>query len=857
MKKLRYAILSAGIAAAMTVNSQMPYQNPTLSPDERAADLCSRLTLEEKVALMMNTSPAIERLGIPAFEWWSEALHGIGRNGLSTVFPSCIGMAASFDDDMISKVFESVSDEARAKNTEARRRGELAKYRGISFWTPTVNIFRDPRWGRGQESYGEDPYMNGRMGLRVVRALQGPDDARYRKLLACAKHFAVHSGPEKIRHSQNIVDIEPRDLWETYLPAFETLVKEGNVRQVMCAYNRVEGEACCGSDRLLHQILRDYWGYDGIVVSDCGAISDFYREGRHGVSPDGQAAAALAVLSGTDVECGGIYNKLPQAVKRGDIKEADIDVSIKRLLAERFSLGDFDPDSLVGWTRIPLDVVSSDEHIALARQMGVEQCVLLKNDGVLPLKRNDKVMVMGPNANDSIMMWGIYYGQPAHTVTILEGMNAAAGRTLPYTAGCSITSMTGNASVMDIFTSSDGSKGLKATYWNNTDMSGAPVAETVYSAPIHKDTGGNTAFETGVDLTNFTLSMKGSFVADRDETLTIVHNNDDGMRIIVNGDTVFNRWRQDRLNFRNLPLKVKKGNRYDIQADYMQLDGEGTFNFDLTRAHNTSIEELLQAAKDVDIVVFAGGISPTYEREEAKVSEPGFDNGDRTSIELPQCQRDIIAALAGAGKKVVLVNCSGSAVGLTPESNHCNAILQAWYAGQQGGHAIADILYGNENPSGKLPLTFYTGDSQLGDFEDYSMQGRTYRYLREKPLYPFGHGLSYTTFEYGTPTYAGSKVSVDVKNTGARQGTEIVQLYIKRPADKEGPNKTLRGYCRVDLAPGETKRVEIDMPRDNFEVWDEKSMEMAVIPGEYEIYVGPSSEDSLLKKISVNIAPNL
>lgn len=853
IKHLFTAAVLAGLPAFMSAQL-LPYQNPSLSAEERAEDLCKRLTLEEKALLMMNSSPAIERLGIPAFDWWSEALHGVGRNGLATVFPSCIGMAASFDDDLIEEVFTAVSDEARAKNTLARREGKVGKYKCLSFWTPNINVFRDPRWGRGQETYGEDPYMNGRMGLRVVKGLQGDGTDKYYKLHACAKHYAVHSGPEKTRHQFNIDNLPARELWETYLPAFKMLVQDGNVQQVMCAYQRFEGDPCCGSDRLLNSILRYKWGFDGLVVSDCGAIGDFYRPGRHGVSKDAEAASALGVLSGTDVECGSVYKNLPAAVRRGDIKESDIDVSIKRLLKGRFELGDFDPDSIVSWTSIPLSVVNSEAHRELARKMGREQMVLLKNNGVLPLSPdNKKIMVMGPNASDSTMQWGIYYGQPGHTVTILEGLNKRTGRSLPYSRACAVTQMTDRESVFPALRNSKGGQGMEASYWNNLDMSGKPAVETVYTAPIQLDNGGNTVFAPGVNLTNFTTRIKGTYTADRDETLNIVFNNDDGFRIIIDGDTVHNRWKTDPLNFREREFKVKKGQKYDIEVNYMQLEDDATLNFDILRTRDVTPADAVAAAKDAEVVIFVGGISPAYEREEAKVREPGFDDGDRTSIELPAPQREIIRALHEAGKKVVLVNCSGSAVALTPEDEICDAILEAWYPGEQGGHAVADVLFGDYNPSGKLPVTFYKNDSQLPAFDDYLMAGRTYRYMKDAPLYPFGFGLSYTTFDISKPSYADGKVKARVKNTGKVAGTEIVQVYMRRPSDTAGPNKTLRGYTRVDLAPSESRDIEIDFPRELFENWDEASQEMRVVPGEYELMVGSSSADKDLRTIKVKI----
>ena len=884
---------------------QLPYQNPDLPVEQRVEDLLSRLTLEEKTKLMMNGSPAIERLGLPQFDWWSEALHGVGRNGLSTVFPSCIGMACSFDDALLEMIYNAVSDEARAKNTQLRREGKpVGKYQSLSFWTPTINIFRDPRWGRGQESYGEDPYMNGRMGSAVVRGLQGPGE-KYYKLLACAKHFAVHSGPEKTRHHFNIEDLPARDLWETYLPAFRDLVQKAGVEEVMCAYQRFEGDPCCGSNRLLQQILRKDWGFQGLVVSDCGAIGDFYRQGRHEVSKDSKAAAARGVISGTDVECGSVYRNLPDAVRRGDISEEQINTSVRRLLRGRFLLGELDPDSLVPWTNIPTSVINNKDHRELALLMAREQMVLLKNkslpnpskggalEPVLPLSKSyhHKVMVMGPNAADSLVMWGIYYGQPAHTVTALEGIETRLGRQVPYQQACDITSMTENQSIFDLMRDANGQPGMSARYWNNTRMAGPTAATATYTSPLHFDNGGNTAFAAGVELTNFTASYKGTFTAEKTEELQMVLANDDGLRIIVNGDTVQNRWNENRLTHATRKLKVIEGQQYTIQIDYMQLEGGATLGFDIQRHNETTVSQVVERARDAETVIFVGGISPLLEREEANVNLPGFDGGDRSSIELPQCQRDILRALHEAGKKVVFVNCSGSAVALTPELETCDAILQAWYPGEQGGNAIAHVLFGDFNPSGKLAVTFYKSDAQLPPFDDYRMaphpsipspqrggagvgsEGRTYRYFRGEPLFPFGYGLSYTTFKIGNASvraleyvddntnaarpdsakYQAFNISVPVTNTGDVEGAEVVQVYLRRPADTAGPLKTLRGYQRVNLKPGQTKTVTIAMARDDFETWDETTNTMRVIGGEYELMIGNSSADKDLQTVRVNL----
>lgn len=857
MKQRKLLIFAAILYAVAGGAQTLPYQNPNLSAKERATDLCGRLTLEEKASLMQDQSNAIPRLGIPQFAWWSEGLHGVGRNGFSTVFPSCIGMAASFDDALLERIYTAVSDEARAKNTAQRRKGSVGRYQGLSFWTPNINIFRDPRWGRGQETYGEDPYMNSRMGLAVVRGLQGPAGHKYAKLYACAKHFAVHSGPEKTRHHFNIEDLSPRDLWETYLPAFKNLVQIGGVKEVMCAYQRFEGEPCCGSNKLLRQILRDEWGFRGLVVSDCGAISDFWMPGAHGVSPDARTASAKAVLSGTDLECGSNYQTLPEAVKAGAITEEQIDRSVTKLLEARFELGDFDPDSLVEWTRIPESVIACQAHKDLALTMAREQMVLLHNkDNTLPLEKDaSKIVVMGPNAADSTMMWGIYYGQPTHTVTVLEGIRNKLGPGVRYVKGCDITTMTENESIFGQMTGRDGKAGMSARFWNNSRMEGTPVYEGSYSSHPQFDTGGNTVFAPGVALTGFSARFDGKFTARKTETLSIRCLNDGRMRLIVNGDTLAVKHNMDEVRLEETQLKVKAGTTYDIRLDYVQFGTGASLGFDVSRIRLLTIPEVTNAVRDAGTVVFIGGISPNLEREEAKVTEVGFDNGDRTSIELPAVQRDLLKALHEAGKKVVLVNCSGSAVALTHELQTCDAILQAWYPGEQGGTAVADVLFGDYNPGGKLPVTFYKDDSQLPPFDDYDMANRTYRYFKGAPLFPFGYGLGYTTFKVGTPAYdaASGKITVKVSNTGKRDGVEIVQAYMRNTADTAGPLKSLRGFARISLNAGETKTVEIDFPRKSFEGWDVETNTMRVVPGRYDIMVGTSSADKDLNKISVEI----
>ena len=725
-----------------------PYKDPNLSAEARAKDLLGRLSLQEKAQLMEHTSPAIERLGIPAFNWWNEALHGIGRNGTATVYPITMGLAATWDDALVERAFSAASDEARAKNNIARQNGRIRQYQCLSFWTPNINIFRDPRWGRGQETYGEDPYLTTKMGLAVVRGLQGAQGdegieygskGQYRKLLACAKHFAVHSGPEYNRHSFNLELLPERDLWETYMPAFKALVQEGDVQEVMCAYHRFDGEPCCGNSRLLNDILRKEWGFKGLVTSDCWAINDFFNKSNHGTSDSKESAIATAVIAGTDVECGGTFRSLTDAVAQGKITEEKIDESLLRLLKARFELGDFDSEDLVPWKKIGPEVIANEEHHQIALDAARRSIVLLQNkQNILPLAKETKVAVIGPNANDSVMMWGNYNGFPRHTVTILEG-----------------------------------------------------------------------------------IKQKGNVVGSMKAC-----------------DLVENMGRQSR--------RGNEGPARDYgHDDALQVNTED--------ATNTTDKDVLDCVKDADVVVFVGGISPRLEGEEMRVTLPGFRGGDRTSIELPQIQRNMLKMLHDAGKKVVFVNCSGSAMALVPETSTCDAIVQAWYGGEAGGEALADVLYGDCNPTGRLPITFYRSTDQLPDYESYEMKGRTYRYMKEAPLWYFGYGLSYTTVRYGAPTYKNGTVSVSLTNTGKRDTEELVQVYINKQGDTDGPRATLRAYQRVTIPAGKTMQVAIPLPRTSFEWWNTNTNTMNVSAGTFNVMVGPSSNPTDLKSVAVTI----
>ncbi len=854
MKKTILIVSALFISAIASAQALLPFQDPALSADERADDLIRRLSIEEKASLMMHQSKEIKRLGVPAFQWWNEALHGVGRNGVATVFPITMGMAASWDEALLYNVFNAVSDEGRAKAQAAKNSGRVRQYQGLSFWTPNINIFRDPRWGRGQETYGEDPYLTSRMGVAVVKGLQGPDDAKYRKTLACAKHFAVHSGPEWNRHSFNVEDLPERDLWETYIPAFKALVQEANVEEVMCAYQRIDGDPCCGNNRYLRQILRNDLGFKGLVTSDCWAINDFFNKGAHEVVSDEESAVAMSLRAGTDVECGSVYTNLPEAFASGKITEEEINESLKRLIVARIKLGDFDVDGIVEWTKIPESVIACDEHRNLALKMAQESIVLLQNkNSILPLsKSGQSIAVLGPNANDSTMLWGNYNGFPKHTVTILDGIKSKASN-VTYIPGCGHTDNTVRESRFGAIVSPEGTKGLKATYYNNEDLSGEAAAVQYYTTPIRLNNGGATAFAPGVNLQHFSARYEGKLTCKQDEEITFTVRADDAVRVICNGDTLINRWDFDETGTRNRTAKlpVKAGDELNIQVDYVQQINVAMLQFDVTSSATTSTEEILAKASQADIVVYVGGISPRLEGEEMRVDAEGFKGGDRTSIELPKVQREMLKALHTKGKKIVYVNCSGSAIALEPETESCDAIIQAWYGGEKGGEALADVLFGDYNPSGKLPVTFYRNTDQLPDFLDYTMKGRTYRFFEDKPLFAFGEGLSYTTFNIGKATYKKGEVKVSVTNTGDRDGDEVVQVYIRRIGDTDGPKKTLRAYKRLSLKAGETISAAIPLPRESFEWWDNSTNTMRILPGTYELMIGNSSDAKAFTTVKI------
>ena len=861
MRKSLSTLLLCGAMAVGATAQTLPYQNPSLSANERAKDLCSRLTLEEKAQLMLDESPAIPRLGIKKFFWWSEALHGAANMGNVTVFPEPIAMAASFNPNLLFKVFDATSTEFRAQYNKRMIQdgGEDEKFHSLSVWTPNVNIFRDPRWGRGQETYGEDPYLTSVMGTQVVKGLQGPETAKYRKLWACAKHYAVHSGPEYTRHTANLIDITPRDMWETYMPAFKTLVQDAKVREVMCAYQRLDDDPCCGSTRLLQDILRNEWGFQYLVVSDCGAISDFYDS--HKSSSDATHAAAKATIAGTDVECGYgyAYRSIPEAVRRGFMTEEEVDKHVIRLLEGRFDLGEMDDPALVEWSKIPYSAMDSKEHRQISLDMARQTLVLLQNKGgVLPLQKNkEKIAVIGPNADDEPLMWGNYNGTPNRTVTILDGIKGKQ-KNLLYLPGCDRT----YDKVMDCLLATncqmDGKKGLKGTFWNNTKMEGKPVTTEYYTTPLAVTTAGMHNFAPGVNLEDFSAKYETVFTPKESGEYVVNLESVSDFELLIDGVSKVKQ-RTWRTTPTRTAIQAEAGKSYKIEVRFRHVKTWGA-NMKINVAKEQPIDyaKVVEQLKGIDKVVFVGGISAALEGEEMPVEIDGFKGGDRTHIELPKVQRDFLKALKAAGKTVIFVNCSGSAIALQPETKSCDAILQVWYPGQEGGFAVADALFGDVNPSGKLPVTFYKTSAQLPDFEDYSMKGRTYRYFND-PLFAFGYGQSYTTFEVknGKIEKKGKnyELTADVANTGKRDGTEVVQVYIRDLSDPDGPLKSLRAFQRVEVKAGQTAQVTLELTSKSFEFFDPETNTVHPKFGKFEVLYGNSSLDKDLKKIDLSVDP--
>ncbi len=841
---------AAGCGRSARETYMYPFQDPALPLEERVQDLIGLLTLEEKVGQMMNSARAIERLGIPAYDWWNEALHGVARAGRATVFPQAIGLAAIWDEELMGRVATVISDEARAKYHEAIRRDQHGIYQGLTFWSPNINIFRDPRWGRGMETYGEDPYLTGRLAVRFVQGMQG-DDSRYLKTVATPKHFAVHSGPEPDRHTFD-AEVDDRDLRETYLPAFRAAVVEGGAWSVMCAYNRFRGDACCGSLLLLQDILREEWGFQGYVVSDCGAIHDMWREGGHDLVADAPEAAALGVRSGTDLNCGNQYANLIEAVRSGLLTEYEIDRSLARLFRARFRLGMFDPPERVRWAQIPYDVNDAPAHAALAEEATRASIVLLENRGVLPLSSDLGVLaVIGPNADNVDVLLGNYNGIPSAPVTPLEGIRRrVSDRTrVIYAQGCEVAPnlplmVPVPAEVLAPEGTGSRTGGLTAAWFDTLGLPGEPVRTSLEATVDHNwfDTGPGE----GLNPAAFSVRWSGLLVAPVTGEYTLGVQGLGTYRLWLDGRPIL-RYRDRHLAWtETVRVRLVAGRSYPLRLEYECIpDRDAVVRLLWAPPRPDLMREALAAAGEADAVVLVMGLTPRLEGEEMPVAVPGFAGGDRLDLQLPQPQRELVAAVAGLGRPTVLVLLSGSALAVGEQADQVGAVVEAWYSGQAAGTALAGVLFGDYSPSGRLPVTFYRSVSDLPPFDDYRMAGRTYRYFEGDVLYPFGHGLSYTRFEYSglrLPARVRAdrpvNFSVTVRNSGEREGAEVVQLYVRDlETSVPVPVRSLQGFRRVTLRPGESRRIWFTLDARNLSLID-ASGRRVVEPGRFEISVG-------------------
>jgi len=816
--------------------------------DLRVNDLIGRMTLEEKASQLVNQARAIPRLQVPGYDWWSEALHGVARAGTATVFPEPIGLAATFDDSLIHDMAVVISTEARAKHNQAVRAGRRDIMEGLDFWSPNINIFRDPRWGRGQETYGEDPFLTGKMGVAFVTGMQG-DDPKYFRVISTPKHFAVHSGPEPSRHSID-VQVSKHDMEDTYLPAFRAAVTEGKAESVMCAYNRVNGEPACANTFLLQDELRGAWKFNGYVVSDCDAIVDIFQ-GHHFAKSQAEAAA-VSLKKGMDNECADFftiaknnhdYVPFIDAVKQGLLTEADLDVALRRLFTARMRLGFFDPPEKVPYARTPDSEIDSAPHRQLALKAARESMVLLKNDGVLPLAPGvKKILVVGPLADSVEVLHGNYSGTASHAVTALEGIRKQfPSAAVTYVAG---TNFLRHETVIPtaVLSTDDGKPGLKGEYFAG-DISGTPQLvrldaqlDLQLSRPdAHAITAPDGMKDFSVRWSGFlTPAESGSYRIGLIGSMN---------RMWLDGKLIVDDAVLHDPNTQEVTMSLEKGHRYALKIEYLH-GGFGTKLVWLPVSPDPSFEAA-SAARQADVVVAVVGITSTLEGEEMKVDLPGFKGGDRTNLNLPAEEEALLGALKGAGKPLVVVLMNGSALGVNWANDHANAILEAWYAGEEGGTAIAQTLSGENNPAGRLPVTFYKGVEQLPDFEDYAMKNRTYRYFQGEPLYPFGYGLSYSKFEYSNLKVSSPEldagnplaVEVDVKNASSRAGMEVVELYVRFPKLAGAPNLALRGFTRIYLDAGDRRHLRLSLQSRDLSYVNE-SGDRLVTAGDYTITVG-------------------
>lgn len=853
MKNFNILLIFLFAHANIIAQNTFPFQNSELSQEVRVNDLISRLTVKEKIEQLMSDAPAIQRLNIPKYNWWNESLHGVARSGYATVFPQSITIAASWNTDLMYNVATIISDEARAKHHEYLRRGQHDMYQGLTMWSPNINIVRDPRWGRGHETYGEDPYLTGQLGLQFVKGLQG-NDSNYFKTVATAKHFAVHSGPEPLRHE---FDVSPNmiDFWETYLPAFRTLVKEGNVYSIMTAYNRVNGKAASASDELF-DILRNKWGFKGYVVSDCGAISDIWR--KHKLTSDAASASALAVKAGCDLDCGSSYHALNEAIKDGSITEEDLNIAVKRLFLARIKLGMFDSEKKVPFAQIPYAINNNSAHSILARKAAQESIVLLKNENkLLPLSKKIKtIAVIGPNADNVQSLWGNYNGIPSNPVTILQGIKNKLSPDVEvlYAEGSVLAEGVPTMEVIPsiyLRTEND-AQGLTGQYFTNTKWEGEPLFERIDD---------NVSFQWDIDtpdprlkMGHYSIKWTGYIVPPK---TGMYYFSDWGKPFMeftleeIKGGGVHNH--HAAINPKKIQLEAYK--KYKIEIKYNNNYGDATAKMLWSQPIDNQQEQAVELAKKADIVIMALGLNERLEGEEMGINVDGFEKGDRTKLDLPKEQEELLKAVSATGKPVVLVLLNGGALAVNWAADNVPAILSAGYPGQQGGNAVADVLFGDYNPAGRLPITYYKSIDQLPDFEDYNMKGRTYRYFEQEPLFPFGFGLSYTKFAYSNLEIPSEveinkpiTVSVTVSNVGDLDGDEVIELYLKdEKASTPRPIHQLIGFKRVNIKKGAQKVVQFTIEPRQLSMINNKN-ELVIEPGWFTIYAGGKQPDSKKNK---------
>lgn len=804
------------------------FQDETLALDERVENLISQMTLKEKVSQMRYDAPAIERIGVSEYNWWNECLHGVARAGEATVFPQAIGMGATWNPDLIFDMGTVVSDEARAKYHKFTEEGKRNMGQGLTFWTPNINIFRDPRWGRGQETYGEDPFLTSRIGVNYIKGLQG-DDEKHLKVVATAKHFAVHSGPEKSRHQDNY-QTSNKDLYETYLPAFKAAVKEAKVYSIMCAYNRYRDVPCCGSDLLLSKILRQDWGFDGYVVSDCWAINDFWQEENHGVVKTPAEAGAMAVNNGTDLNCGNVYDpSLNEAVLKELVDESVIDIALKRLFKARFKLGMFDDPENVTWSKIKYDVVASQKHFALSEKVAKESMVLLKNENkTLPLSKDIKsIAVIGPNANSKQALLGNYHGTPHNFITPLKAIKEKLPNAkVNYAIGSDVAS--GWSTLKPIPNSvlkTGGEFGLKGEYYSENNFEGEPAFTRVDSVINFIWTPKRPIENLNSD--NFSVKWTGELVPKENGPYRIGLKASSYGKLYVNDSLYIDFSANYEPKTKYFDTHLERGKSYTVKIEYNNSLSDPQAHLLWAKLDEDLLTPALEAAKKSDVVILCLGLSPEIEGEEMPVELEGFDKGDRTEISLPKTQIELMKKIHALGKPTIIVLMNGSALAVNWAADNVPAILEAWYPGEFGGKAIADVLFGDYNPAGRLPVTFYKSVSDLPDFKDYNMTNRTYKYFKGDPLYPFGHGLSYSNFEYSNFKVAEKikinesiDLSVEVKNTSKISGDEVVQIYVSHLDDDKGetPIRTLVNFERIHVAPGEVKTVQYKIDAEQYAI---------------------------------------